>query len=33
MKSELLALEQLTLEDLQPFGEKGYNTAAQLKKN
>lgn len=24
-KSELLALEQLTVEELQPFGEKGYN--------
>jgi hypothetical protein len=24
-RSELLALEQLAIEDLQPFGEKGYN--------
>ena len=25
MKNELLSLEALTLEDMQPFGEKGYN--------
>ena len=26
-RSELLALEQLVIEDMQPFGERGYNKA------
>ncbi len=26
-RNELLALEQLVLEDMQPFGERGYNKA------
>ncbi len=29
MKSELLALEQLTIEDMQPSIEKGYHRKAQ----
>ncbi|MDP4200904.1 MAG: GIY-YIG nuclease family protein [Bacteroidota bacterium] len=30
-RSELLALEALTIEDLQPFGEKGYNRKPEIR--
>jgi hypothetical protein len=32
-RAELKALEELTIEEIQPFGKKGYNRAPVAKKN